>query len=282
MTETWTRRSALALLGSGAALVAWGSGGFTSTTAFRNAELDTVDDPDALLGIDGTGAETTPTFENNTAHDMDVTLNSDDDVEFDVDDNGEFEESVTFSLAASELREVALRGSVDEADVEIEATLSRDEEHIGRIELSRTYEVPQAADISDVVGETRSVGESGKYRFGLTNQGSRQVTIDGIGVPSTSNPNAAQVGGGNDEIVILESTGESIVDQIIEVGGSVVDFTRDDSEDTVDLPPEEEILFEFDRFREEGGGGGSQVSVEEVDAKLRAEDGSTAVVKLRG
>ena len=53
MSKKWTRRSALALIGSGAGLLTWGTGGFTDVTANRQVNIDTTEDsPDGpLLGV---------------------------------------------------------------------------------------------------------------------------------------------------------------------------------------------------------------------------------------
>lgn len=55
MTQKWTRRSALALMGSGGALFALGSAGFTDVTSNRETNVTAVSDRDALLGIVGDG-----------------------------------------------------------------------------------------------------------------------------------------------------------------------------------------------------------------------------------
>ncbi|NHX39575.1 MULTISPECIES: LamG domain-containing protein [Haloarcula] len=54
MSKKWTRRSALGLIGSGAGLLTWGTGGFTEVQGSRDVFLDADNDSDALLGLDGT------------------------------------------------------------------------------------------------------------------------------------------------------------------------------------------------------------------------------------
>jgi len=54
MSKKWTRRSALALIGSGAGLLTWGTGGFTDVTADRQVNIETADNNEnrePLLGI---------------------------------------------------------------------------------------------------------------------------------------------------------------------------------------------------------------------------------------
>jgi hypothetical protein len=55
VSKKWTRRSALGLIGSGAGLLTWGTGGFTEVQGDRNVSLDTQPDPDGLVGF-GAGA----------------------------------------------------------------------------------------------------------------------------------------------------------------------------------------------------------------------------------
>ena len=55
MSKKWTRRSALALIGSGAGLLTWGTGGFTDVTAERQVNIDKAEDSSdgPLLGVSG-------------------------------------------------------------------------------------------------------------------------------------------------------------------------------------------------------------------------------------
>jgi len=75
MSKQWSRRAALLMVGSGAGLQVWGTGGFTNVTAVRTTEIKTEPDPDALLGIDTSTSDdsvtdgetaTLLTIENNT------------------------------------------------------------------------------------------------------------------------------------------------------------------------------------------------------------------------
>jgi len=52
MSKKWTRRSALGLIGSGAGLLTWGTGGFTKVQVDRDVSLDTRPDPNGLVGFD--------------------------------------------------------------------------------------------------------------------------------------------------------------------------------------------------------------------------------------
>src|SRR6056297_1687883 len=44
MSKKWTRRSALALIGGGAGLLTWGTGGFTDVSADREVNINTTAD----------------------------------------------------------------------------------------------------------------------------------------------------------------------------------------------------------------------------------------------
>ncbi|MCU4751890.1 hypothetical protein OB919_07825 [Halobacteria archaeon AArc-curdl1] len=262
--------------------------GFTEVTAGRTVGIGTAADSSALLGIEGTEAGTTPTFTNNSDDfRMEVTLSSTDDIEFDVDGDGEYEEPVIFDLDPGQRREVEIQGRDDTAIVEVEVGLFNGTKKVGEIQLDRTFDIPQASAISDVEGSVRNVGGSGKYEFRLENtqfEGGQTVEIDGISVDWVDSP-ATQVGGHNDEILVLETTEEQIVQEVIEVGGGIVDFVRPSNDDVVELEPNgdgqgNEKEFEFDRFRT-GDGGGTLTRTEEVDITLRAADGSMAQIELR-
>lgn len=283
-----SRRSAIGLIAGGSLLMASETFGFTEVTADRTVGIETSADSNALLGIEGTDAETTPTFTNNTDDlRMEVTLSSTDDIEFDVDGDGEYEEPAHFDLDPAQRREAKIKGRDDEAIVEVEVPLFNDVEKVGEIRLERTFDIPQASAIRDVEGSVRHVGGSGKYEFTLENtqsEGGQTVEIDGISVDSVDST-ATQVGGHNDEILVLETTEEQIVQEIIEVGAGIVDFVRPSNDDVVELVPNgdgqgNEKEFEFDRFRT-GDGGGTLTRTEEVDITLRAVDGSTAQIELR-
>ncbi|QGN07451.1 LamG domain-containing protein [Halorhabdus sp. CBA1104] len=53
MSKKWTRRGALALIGSGASMLIWGTSGFTMVESERDSTLGTAADSEALLGIAG-------------------------------------------------------------------------------------------------------------------------------------------------------------------------------------------------------------------------------------
>jgi hypothetical protein len=85
-----TRRSVLLFFtatAAGSTIV--GSEAFTDVSGDRSVELSTADDSNAILGIDGyADAGTVPTFTNTTGSSVTVTLDSGADVEFDVNDDG--------------------------------------------------------------------------------------------------------------------------------------------------------------------------------------------------
>lgn len=85
MSKKWTRRSALALIGSGAGLLTWGTGGFTDVTADRQVNIDTTEDSSdgPLFGIKSLADSGGPgqrvsliTFQNNLDEEVGVNLNA--------------------------------------------------------------------------------------------------------------------------------------------------------------------------------------------------------------
>jgi len=135
MSKKWTRRSALALIGSGAGILTWGTGGFTDVTAERQVNIDTTaDDSDTgepLLGITTHDdqlvfeTETRPlvTLTNNTGSKLDtvgasvqnpVELDFDAEVKsspksLDVGDSGE----VTATITGSENNNIKETGQIE-------------------------------------------------------------------------------------------------------------------------------------------------------------------------
>jgi len=60
MSKKWTRRSALGLIGSGAGLLTWGTGGFTEVQGDRDVSLDSRLDPNGLVGFDAGAVSGSP------------------------------------------------------------------------------------------------------------------------------------------------------------------------------------------------------------------------------
>ncbi|WP_139326972.1 hypothetical protein [Natronorubrum daqingense] len=242
------------------------------------------DDPSAYLGIDGTTADRTPVFVNNTTtYSMTVELDSDDDIEFDVNGEDEFQEQVEFDIEPGENQEIEVGGTDETAIVHIFADLepTNSDDATGIIDLERIFEIPQTAAISDIQGSVDSAGNSGNYEFIIENtqpDDGQVVELDGLAISWTNNEDANQVGGHNDDILLFED--EQIIDEVIYIGEELVGFSRDGEENTVAIEPGDEMEFEFDRFREEDGGG-SNVGVDDVDITVRATDGSTAQIELR-
>lgn len=278
-----TRRTALGLIGAGVLLTASETFGFSEIYAGRGVSVTASNDPTAFLGINGTNADTTPVFVNNTTtSSMTVELESDANIEFDTNGDGEFQEGVEFDIGPGEDQEVELGGTDGEARVRIFADLepTNGDGASGNIDLERTFEIPQTAAISDMEGSVDSAGNSGNYEFVIENtqpDGGQEIELDGIAVNWTDNEDANQIGGHNDDILLFGD--EQIVDETIYIDDELVGFARDSEENTVTINPGGEVEFEFDRFREEDGGG-SQVGVDDVNITVRAVDGSTAQIEL--
>lgn len=254
----------------------YGTGAFSSVSAGRGISVNAADDASALLGIEGTAADTTPSFTNNTASlTMDVTLDSNDNIEFDVNGDDTYQSPpVSFTIGAGTSQDVALAGDDQEATVTISAELLDSAgDAVGNITLDRVFEIPQVAAIREVTGTVTAAGNSGKYEFKLTNESSKEVTLDGFGVDQTT-PSAEKVGGKKND-AILERNGTQIIDQVIQVGGAIVDVIGGQE---VTLAPTDQVKFEFLRFRDADD---KNFGVDDVDLNVRAEDGSSAIVELR-
>lgn len=242
-----------------------------------------ANDPDAYLGLDGYADSTkTPTLTNNSSYSMSITLSSPDSVEFDVGTDGNWATPpVTFSLASGASTEVNIRTdgcAGGTASVAASADLLDGGTSVGAIDLTRTWEIPQSGQF-EVTGNVRAVGNSGNYEFELTNDGCVDVTITGIGINETTNPDAVKVGGKNGDSILLQN-GVSIVSSVIPVDSSdpgsatVVGFDA-----PVDLAQNQTKPFEFDPFRD-AGDKKAKMKGDDVKVTLQFSDGSTAVANL--
>ena len=273
------------LVGAGSLLVGSGaiyqSGAFSKVAADRGMNLQTAADPNALLGLEGVSdAGTTPTFTNNTDGPMDVTLDSTDtSVEFDLGDMGSFTNGrVSFSLSPGETRTVAINGGSTSVPVSVNGELLAGDGNVdGQISLTRSYAVPQAGQVQ-LTPNVTSTGNSGKYEFELENTGSIDVSIVGIGVNETSEPNAIEVAGGG--ILVVEGT--SVLSQTIPVDSTAPDQdTRVDFNNSVSLDTGVTKLFEFEKFRTAGSGNsGAKMKGESVTATFYFSDGSSKTVTM--
>lgn len=278
-----SRRGVLLKLGGGAAIVAGGATSLLSSDSFslvdagRDASLLTSDGGNATLGIEGyADAGTVPTFTNNGSSSMDITLDSVEDVEFDVGDDGSWElVPVTFTLGAGASVDVAIRDGGNtgtESDIDISATFTD-----GNIQATRTFAIPAAGNVKEIDPTVTATGNSGKYEFELENKGSATVTLTEIGVVKTTNASVTKVGGkNNDDIFNNVTAGTSIVNNVITVGGSREPLTTN-----VDLDPgpSNSIKFEFDRFRDSQNKNGD-MDGDDVRIEVAFSDGSTATLDL--
>lgn len=277
-----------AFLGLGATSIGvgalYGTGAFSSVSAGRGVSINASDDSEALIGIKTTDSGDKK-FINNSNGLMTIELNSDDEITFDGQDTltiEDLEDSQVVELGGS---------SSEDAEVSIFATIVSDGITTGTISLERKFTVPQVSAIRDIEETVNQVGGSGFYRFDLENtqpEDGITVKLNGISVDSTDNDDAYQVGDDGDDIFKLDDEPkESIVDEILIIGGDIKSFSVDSQsqEENIDnfvrLEPGEQRAFELTRFREEGGGGGSQVGVNNVDITVRDTDGNTAPLELR-
>lgn len=265
----------MGMAGTGAAMI--GTSAFTSVSSDRNANLSTASDANALLGIDGyADPGTVPTFTNNTSSSVDITLDSSEDVEFDVQDDGSFElVPVTFTLPAGGSVDVAIQdggNAGSDSDIDI---IANSGERV--IETTRNFAIPASSAVKDIEPSVTAAGGSGKYEFQLENKGSTTVTLTEIGVVQTTNNNVTKVGGKkNDGIFNNVTSGNSIVNNPITIGGSRQPLTT-----VVDLDPgpNNSITFEFDRFRNSQNKNGD-MSGEDVRIEVAFSDGSSTTLDL--
>jgi hypothetical protein len=274
-----SRRKAILALGAaatGGALMR--TGAFSNVTANRFVDLSSTGDADGVLGIEGyADAGITPTFTNNSGAAMDITLDSNEDVEFDVGNNDSWElVPITFALSAGASIDVALRDGGNagtDSDIDITATNLDGFSFEG----TRNFKIPAASTVKEIEPTVTATGNSGKYEFELENKGSATVTLTEIGVVETTNSSAETVGGkNNDDIFINVSTGSSIVNNVITIGGSRVPLTTN-----VDLAPgaANAIKFEFDRFRD-GRNKNAAMKNDDVKIDVAFSDGSSTTLDL--
>ncbi|WP_164471684.1 hypothetical protein [Halosimplex salinum] len=273
--RTVTRRAALGLLASGATLSVLNTQAASSVSTSRSASVSTTTDATALLSIENTGDVDTPVrLTNRTSYDMSVTLSSTDgSVEFDVGDDGSSEgPTPTFSLAAGTSADVDVL-SDGTVPVTVDATLlDSSGNDAGSIVYTRDVETRSQAGQVDVTANVTSVGNSGKYEFELENTGGIDVTLVAIGIYETSNPNAVEVSGGG--IFSVVGQNGSVLNSPIPIDSTAPNSdTRRDFTEAVALDRSQTKTFEFDRFRDSGGGN-VKMKGETVDLRLYFSDGS--------
>lgn len=276
-----TRRRLLGL-GLAGALV---GGGLVSTraqstiNAFRANRINTAADPNALLGL--SGIDTTsqmPTFTNQTGSPITVTLSSADDIQFDKDDLGNWEDPpVTFELQPGESQVYNVRGSVSFADVTIDAVITDGGSTIGSISADRTFAIPAAGNILEVAGTFKSAGKSGKYEFDLENVGSVDATLVAIGVRGTTNPNAIEVSSGK----ILTVDNNQVMSSIIPVDSTdLTTDTRVEFDTNATLSAGQIRTFEFDRFQQLGSPSNADMTEQDVKITIYSSDGGSATTNI--
>lgn len=291
------RRNLLAAVATGVAGLGLGLNvlepeAYTSAAVGRGASAAVADDPNAVLGMEGlTDTSVTPTFTNRSSVTMDVALDAvESGIEWDVGDDGTYvTDPVTFTLGSGSSRAVAVRGA-DEVTANITAVRSANGTTTGRIELQRTIDVPQSNVVQEIQGTAKGPGGSGKYTFELENVGNIDVTLVGVGINETTNPDAIEVRKGK----ILTAAGTKVVSTPIPVDSTTPnDDTRVDFDSNVALEANQTKTFEFDRFQTAGNGSGNgngngngnsggnaDMSSEDVRATFYFSDGSSGVVEL--
>jgi hypothetical protein len=265
-------------IGSGALVE---SGAFSTVRGDRGVNVGTAADSNALLGLGGVSdAGTTPTFTNNSTVSMDVTLTSTDgSVEFDVGADDSFTDPATFSLNSGATEQVAIKGDGGTAPVTVTAELPSSSDPQATISLTRDYALKTQAGQIQLTPNVTATGNSGQYEFELKNTGSINVTLVGIGINGTSNPDAVEVAGGD----ILAAEGSPVLSTPIPVDSSTSGDTRVDFDQNQNVPLNtgDTKSFNFDKFRPSGNGNsGAQMKDESVTATFYFSDGSSKTLSL--
>lgn len=277
------RRNLLAAVATGVAGIGIGLNvlkpeAYTSAVLGRGANAAVTDDPNAVLGMEGlTDTSVTPTFTNRSSATMDVTLDAvETGIEWDLGDDGTYvTDPVTFTLGSGSSTELAVKGA-DEVTADITAVRSANGTTTGRIELQRVIDVPQSNVVQEIAGSAKAAGNSGKYEFELENTGNVDVSLVGVGVNETTNPNATQVDGSG----ILIAPGGSVVSNEIPVDSSdPSSVTRVDFDQSVPLNAGQTKSFEFDRFRDSSGKN-AKMKGADLRVTFYFTDGSSGVVEL--
>ena len=263
------------LLGSGAL---YQSGAFSTVKGQRGVNLQAAEDSSALLGLEGVSdANVTPAFTNNASLSMDITLTStDSSVEFDVGADGSFTDPATFSLNSGASESVAVEGDGGTAPVSMTAKLPNSSDPQATISLTRDYALKTQAGQIQLTPNVTATGNSGQYEFELENTGSINVTLVGIGINGTSNPDAVEVAGGD----ILAAEGSSVLSTPIPVDSSTSGDTRVDLDQSVSLNTGATKSFKFDKFRNGNGNSGAKMKDESVTATFYFSDGSSKTVSM--
>ncbi|MFC6874630.1 PKD domain-containing protein [Halobellus marinus] len=211
-----------------------------------------------------------------TTSSVTTILDSSEDVEFDVGETGSYElVPVTFGIGVGVSVNVAIQdGGNAGSDADIDITATGDD---FSFQATRNFVIPASSAVKEIKPTVTASGNSGKFEFELENTGSVTVTLTEIGVVQTTNNNVVKVGGkNNDPIFENVTTGNSIVNNVITVGGSRQPLTT-----TVDLAPgaNNAITFEFDRFRD-GQNKNGAMSGEDVRISVGFSDGSSTTLDL--
>ena len=101
----------------------------------------------------------------------------------------------------------------------------------------------------------KSIGNSGKFAFGLENTGSIDVEIVAIGINKTTQSDAEKVdakGGG--ELILGEDTERQIVDKVIDFDSNTpAQANRSDFTTNIEIIQNNERTFIFQRFLDDSG-----------------------------
>ena len=276
-----------AFIGLGAAFIGAGAvyqtGAFDAIEADRATTIRSADDPHAFFGLDGyADPAPTPTITNQFSNPIQVTLTSSGpDVEFDVGETGSFEPvPVTVHLDPGQTLPVQINAAATSVTVDFDVTELTNGVPVGSISMSRVFAIPQALQV-DITGHVKSAGASGYYEYGLTNVGSIDATLVGIGVIDTTNPNAEKVGGRpGDDIINWVNHNQQILTEEMVVDSTTTDVEVYELDQSIEFIAEDnggyEQILAFDRFRQANNANADMRGVD-INVYLQFEDSSTTV-----
>lgn len=276
-----TRRAAIGLVVGGGVLAAHQTFGLSRISADRFTQVDLAGDEDALLSIVGQTAAATPTFTNRADSTMDVTLTSaEESAEFDVGGDGNYEKEAEFELMAGEEQKVEMQADVEEIVVDVSAAFGG-----GTITLDRVFHLSetQAGQI-DISATVEATGGSGKFSFGMWNQGDIDAEMVSLRVDETTT-DAVEVDG--DRIFSLDSSESDedprqLISSPLQIGEDEPLTPFDDGDSVILNQEGDELVFEFDRFQNPPGPGRPHADMqgETVWITVEFSDGSQGSFEL--
>ena len=260
MSKKWTRRSALGLIGSGAGLLTWGTGGFTEVQGNRDVSLGTRPDPNGLVGYDDDGSVSGCTGERIDL--FDLTNNFGDSMSVD---------SVTITsasgdLTAGDLSNIAYQSSIGSTATDTVTGEISGNANVGSGQISFEIDVSQndvsttlnrTVDLTVKTEETKPFTAAGPQTWNVPSDVAKVNALvvggGGGGAAHTGYTSAGGGGGGAGGVVFA-------ADYAVPEGGSVSLTVGDGGagrDQSAPVTGENGESSTFDQLDADGGGGGN-------------------------